>query len=53
MQMKKHHPVHGDYWLAEYERLPVAGFMIGNSGVLHFLLRLCYNEQIGFPLIPE
>lgn len=53
MQLKKHHPEHGVYWLAEYERLPVANFMIGNSGVMHFLLRYCYPEKIGFPLLPE
>lgn len=53
MQLKKQHLEHGAYWLVEYERQPVANFMIGNSGVMHFLLRFCHPEQIGFPLLPE
>jgi serine/threonine protein kinase len=53
MQLKKQHPEHGVYWLVEHERQPVGNFMIGNSGILHFLLRFCNNYQIGFPLSPE
>jgi class III lanthionine synthetase len=53
MQLKKQHPEHGVYWLVEHERQPVANFMIGNSGILHFLLRFCNQKQIGFPLLPE
>lgn len=50
MHQLKQHPKHGPYWLIEGERLPVANFMIGNSGVVHFLLRYCYSEEIGFPM---
>jgi serine/threonine protein kinase len=51
MHAKKQHPEHGPYWLVEHERQPVADFMTGNSGVLHFLLRYCYPERVGFPLL--
>lgn len=51
MNSRKDHPVHGSYWLVEHERQPVADFMTGNSGVIHFLLRSCYPEQLGFPLL--
>lgn len=53
MQQKKLHPQYGTYWLVKGERQPVANFMVGNSGVIHFLLRYCYPEKIGFPLMPE
>lgn len=52
MHVKKQHPEHGSYWLAEHERQPVGNFMIGNSGILHFLLRYCHSDKIDFPLIP-
>lgn len=52
MHIQKQHPKYGPYWLVEHERQPVANFMVGNSGVLHFLLRYCFPEQIGFPLAP-
>jgi serine/threonine protein kinase len=51
MKMKKQHTKYGAYWLVESERKPVANFMIGNTGILHFLLRFCHPEKIGFPLI--
>jgi serine/threonine protein kinase len=51
MQLKKENSVYGPYWLVEHERQPVADFMIGNSGIIHFLLRYCYPEKISFPLI--
>jgi serine/threonine protein kinase len=51
MHLKKEHPQHGPYWLVDHDRQPVANFMVGNSGVLHFLLRYCYPEKIGFPLL--
>lgn len=53
MQLKKQHPKYGSYWLVEHERQPVANFMIGNAGVMHFLLRYCYPNKIDFPLMPE
>jgi serine/threonine protein kinase len=52
MYLKKQHPTHGAYWLTEGERQPVGNFMIGNSGVIHFLLRYCHPDKIGFPLTP-
>jgi serine/threonine protein kinase len=53
MQQKKLHPKYGTYWIVKGEREPVANFMVGNSGVIHFLLRYCHPDKIGFPLMPE
>ncbi|MBO9565454.1 MAG: protein kinase [Niastella sp.] len=53
MQQKKQHPKYGLYWVVKGEREPVANLMAGNSGVIHFLLRYCYPDKIGFPLMPE
>lgn len=52
MHLKKQHSKYGPYWLVENERQPVGNFMIGNSGVMHFLLRYCNPEQLGFPMTP-
>jgi len=51
MHLKKAHPQHGIYWLVEGERQPVANFMIGNAGVIHFLMRYCFPDKIGLPLL--
>lgn len=51
MHQQKQRSKHGPYWLVENERQPVANFMIGNSGVLHFLLRYCYPGLIGVPMM--
>lgn len=53
LHLKKQHPQYGTYWLVEAERQPVAGFMLGNSGILHFLLRYCYPDTLNFPLTPR
>lgn len=53
MHMRKQHSKHGIYWLVEHERQPVANFMIGTSGVMHFLLRFCHPDKSGFPLKPD
>lgn len=53
MNMRKQHAQYGTYWLVEHERQPVANFMIGTSGVLHFLLRFCHPNRSGFPLKPD
>lgn len=53
MHLKKHHRKHGSYWLVEHERQPVANFMIGNTGVMHFLLRYCYPDKISFPFMSD
>jgi hypothetical protein len=39
------------YWLVEDPMAPYADFMTGNSGVLHFFIRLCYAEQVLFPFL--
>lgn len=52
MHLKKQSAKHGPYWLAEEEHLPVANFMIGNTGILHFLLRSCFPDKLHFPLYP-
>lgn len=51
MSMKRNDELHGPYWLVENERQPVADFMIGNSGIIHYLLRCCFPSKIGFPLL--
>ncbi|WEK35470.1 MAG: protein kinase [Candidatus Pseudobacter hemicellulosilyticus] len=50
--MKKGHPKFGVWWNQESDRNPVPGFMNGSSGVLHFLIRYAFKEQIGLPLLP-
>ncbi|WP_346319379.1 lanthionine synthetase LanC family protein [Chitinophaga sp. YIM B06452] len=39
------------FWLTENNVFPTADLMFGTSGILHFLLRYCYPEQVGFPLL--
>ena len=51
MHLKKTHSSNCPYWLVDHERQPVADFMSGNSGVIHFLLRYCFLEKIGLPLL--
>jgi serine/threonine protein kinase len=53
MRLKKEHQTYGGYWLVENERQPVGNFIIGNAGVIHFLLRFTNTEKIGFPLMPQ
>lgn len=53
MHIKKRNTTYGPYWLVDHERQPVAGFMDGNSGVLHYLLRYCCPAEIGFPLLSQ
>lgn len=50
MHLKRDHPIHGPYWLVGNEKQPVAEFMNGNSGVIHFLARYLYPRQLPFPL---
>ncbi|MCF6402122.1 protein kinase/lanthionine synthetase C family protein [Chitinophaga filiformis] len=52
MHLQKIHLKNGPYWLTEHEKQPVASFATGNSGILHFLLRFCYPDRIGFPMSP-
>ncbi|KAA2239730.1 protein kinase [Chitinophaga agrisoli] len=51
MLLRRTHPQFGPYWLVEDEKTPVAGFMLGNSGVLHFLLRYCNPTLVNGPLM--
>lgn len=40
------------YWLAEDPHVATADLMVGNSGILHFYLRLLYEgKQFGMPLM--
>ncbi|RPD41851.1 protein kinase/lanthionine synthetase C family protein [Chitinophaga barathri] len=39
----------GAYWFVEKERKPVANIMLGNAGILHFLVRYKNVELFGFP----
>jgi lantibiotic modifying enzyme len=38
MQLRKDDSIHGNYWLADRERQPVANFMTGNGGIINFLV---------------
>ncbi|WP_160712809.1 protein kinase/lanthionine synthetase C family protein [Chitinophaga solisilvae] len=40
------------YWLADNHMFPTADFMVGNTGILHFLIRYAHPDKLGFPLIP-
>lgn len=53
MRLKKTHAKYGPYWQTDNEKQPVPGFMQGNAGTLHFLLRFCYPEKISFPMMPR
>lgn len=39
------------YWFPEDNKLPTADFLIGNSGILHFLLRYQKPDELGLPLL--
>ncbi|KAI9437924.1 hypothetical protein F5148DRAFT_1353934 [Russula earlei] len=39
------------YWFTEQYNFPTADFMIGNSGIVHFLLRFSYPDRFEFPII--
>lgn len=49
LHLKKEHETHGPYWLVRHERHPLPEFMNGNSGILHFLARYLYPNDINFP----
>lgn len=51
MKMRNQHYKYGQYWIVSQEKHSIAGFMTGNSGVLHFLLRYLHHEDVFFPLI--
>jgi serine/threonine protein kinase len=43
----------GMFWLVERHEFPTADYMIGNGGILRFLLRYVYPDKLGFPLLPR
>jgi serine/threonine protein kinase len=53
LNLMKRHTKYGPFWLVEHERQPIPGFLAGNSGVLHFLLRRCYPDRVNCPLLPS
>lgn len=41
------------YWSVQDGRAPTASLMIGNGGIIHFLLRHSMPKDIGFPLLND
>lgn len=41
------------YWLPESPKFPTADFMVGNSGIIHFLLRYLKPGNVAYPLLME
>jgi len=39
------------YWLTEGIAIPTASLMLGNSGVIHFLMHYCKPDQLNHPLL--
>jgi serine/threonine protein kinase len=40
------------WWLVGNGQFPTSDFMLGNTGVLHFLQRYLYPDKMSFPLLP-
>jgi lantibiotic modifying enzyme len=38
------------YWLADYDTNPTADLMVGNAGLIHFLMRYQHPDVLGFPI---
>ena len=51
MHLSKTNSENSAYWLTEREREPIANFMVGNSGILHLLLRFTNPGQLSSPLL--
>ena len=51
--LRFHGPEGETYWLVERSKFSTADFMLGNTGVIHFLLRYLYPDKVFFPLLPE
>lgn len=45
--------INGGYWLVDNREFPTADFMVGCSGVIHFLVRYLYPDKVFFPFLPE
>jgi lantibiotic modifying enzyme len=43
---------HGKVWLVEDGPAATGDLMVGCGGVIHFLLRLCTEDELSFPLLP-
>jgi len=39
------------FWTLEKKDFPTADFMVGDSGIVHFLLRCIHPTRLGFPII--
>ncbi len=50
MRLAKRSEKYGMYWLVESEQQPIPGFMLGNAGILHFVMRYLDYTELGFPL---
>ena len=44
-------PQRGIYWQADSATHTTADFMVGNTGIIHFLLRFLHPNKFGFPVI--
>ncbi|MDO6433885.1 lanthionine synthetase LanC family protein [Flavitalea sp. BT771] len=44
-------PEKGKYWIMEERSTPTADFMIGTSGIIHFLLRCFHTNRLGYRLL--
>lgn len=49
--LRKNDGGQSSFWITEDDKLPTADFMVGNSGIMHFLLRSKYLDKISFPLL--
>lgn len=43
----------GTYWNTDILRNATADFMLGQSGILHFLIRYHHSDKISYPLLPS
>ncbi len=41
------------YWLVDDNSFPTADLMVGNSGIIHFLMRYLRPNKLSFPLLPD
>lgn len=49
--MEQVHQLGHHYWVMDAARGATADLMLGNAGVMHFLLRYRHPEKFGFPLL--
>lgn len=41
----------GKFWLTDNPRITTADLMVGNAGIIHFLLRYLHPGKFGFPML--